>query len=125
MVGRRCWGNGRLSPTDRQALTLAFNAGVSQARLAAEYGIRIRSVKRLVQGVSNRPQAGANRLTAVQRGDLIHAYRTTSSTQHELARKYGISLSSVKRLLRHQSTNEWNPAKPALPTLTSRRTRAG
>jgi DNA invertase Pin-like site-specific DNA recombinase len=96
----------RLSPTDRDTLTIAFNAGVSQARLATEYGISIRSIKRLVQGASNRPQATANRLTTDQRSDLVHAYRTTSSTQHELARKYGISLSTVKRLLRHHTTDE-------------------
>jgi Mor family transcriptional regulator len=94
----------RLSPAERDALITAFNAGASQKSLAAAYGISIRSIKRLVHGASNRPQAVANRLTPDQRNDLVHAFHTGSHTQHDLARKYDVSLSTVKRLLRHHAT---------------------
>ncbi|MDA1363071.1 sigma factor-like helix-turn-helix DNA-binding protein [Glycomyces luteolus] len=90
----------------RNALITAFNAGVTQETLAAEYGISIRSIKRLVHGTSNRPQATANRLTPSQRENLAHAFHTGGHTQHDLARRYGVSLSTVKRILRSQSTDE-------------------
>ena len=76
----------RLSPTDRDTLIAAFNAGASQQHLATEYGISIRSVKRLVHGNSNRPQATDNRLTPDQRHTIAHTYATTGTTQAELAR---------------------------------------
>jgi predicted transcriptional regulator len=54
-------------PTARTELITAFNAGVSQKTLAAEHGLSIRSIDRLVQGTSNRPKATANRLSTVKR----------------------------------------------------------
>ncbi|MDA1360700.1 sigma factor-like helix-turn-helix DNA-binding protein [Glycomyces luteolus] len=90
----------RLSPTDRGTLIAAFNAGASQKQLAAEYGISIRSVKRLVRGNSNRPQATNNRLTPDQRHTIAHTYATTGATQAELARDYSVDLSTIKRILR-------------------------
>jgi hypothetical protein len=90
----------RLSPTDRDTLIAAFNAGASQQHLAAKNGISVRSVKRLVHGNSNRPQATANRLTPDQRHTIAHTYATTRTTQAELACHYGVDLSTIKRILR-------------------------
>jgi transposase-like protein len=90
----------RLSPTDRDTLVAAFNAGASQQHLATEYGISIRSVKRLVHGNSNRPQATNNRLTPDQRHTIVRAYATVGTTQAELARAYGVDISTIKRILR-------------------------
>ena len=90
----------RLSPTDRDTLIAAFNAGTSQQHLATEYGISIRSVKRLVHGNSNRPQATANRLTPDQRHTIAHTYATVGTTQAELAHDYGVDISTIKRILR-------------------------
>jgi DNA-binding transcriptional regulator LsrR (DeoR family) len=90
----------RLSPVQRDALITAFNAGATQEALAAEYGISIRSIKRLVHGSSNRPQAAANRLTPDQCATIAHAYQVTGITQAELAHQFGVSASSIKRLLR-------------------------
>lgn len=39
----------RRSPTDRDTLIAAFNAGTSQQHLATEYGISIRSIKRILR----------------------------------------------------------------------------
>jgi transposase len=58
-----------------------------------------------VHGASNRPQAVANRLTPDQRDDLARAYHSGGLAQHELAHKYGVSLSTVKRILRGRTTN--------------------
>jgi DNA-directed RNA polymerase specialized sigma24 family protein len=96
----------RLSPAERTELITAFNAGVTQETLAAEHGISIRSIKRLVHGSSNRPHATANRLTPTQRADLIHAFHTGGFSQQDLAGKFGISLSTVKRILRNRTTDE-------------------
>lgn len=41
--------NQRFSPKARSALAAAFASGVKQKDLAREYGISVRSVKRLVQ----------------------------------------------------------------------------
>jgi DNA-binding transcriptional regulator LsrR (DeoR family) len=82
-----------------------FNAGVSQKTLAAEHGISIRSIKRVVHGNSNRPQAPANRLTSTQRENLAQSFHTGGRTQDDLARSYGVSLSTVKRILRRHSTD--------------------
>jgi DNA-binding transcriptional regulator LsrR (DeoR family) len=86
-------------------LITAFNAGVTQETLAAEHGISIRSVKRLVHGASNRPQAAANRLTPDQRDDLARTYHSGGLAQHDLAHKYGVSLSTVKRILLGRTRN--------------------
>lgn len=86
-------------------MIIAFNAGVMQQTLAAEYGISVRSIKRLVHDTSNRPQATANRLSSGQRDDLVNALHTGSHTQNDLAREYGVSLSTIKRILRSQSTD--------------------
>ncbi|WP_460497575.1 hypothetical protein [Glycomyces tarimensis] len=85
----------RLSPTDRDDLIAAFNVGTSQKHLAAKYGISVRSVKRLVHGNSNRPQATANRLTPGQRDAIIQAYTTVGTTQSELARAYCVDTSKL------------------------------
>ena len=90
----------RLSPTDRDTLIAAFNAGATQQHLATEYGISIRSIKRLVHGNSNRPQATKNRLTPDQRHTIAHTYATTGATQAELARSYGVDTSTIRRILR-------------------------
>ena len=90
----------RLSSAERTELITAFNAGARQEDLAKQLGISIRSIKRIVHGKSNRPQATANRLTPDQRETITHAYQTTSTTQTELARQYGVSISAIKRLLR-------------------------
>jgi DNA-binding transcriptional regulator LsrR (DeoR family) len=90
----------RLSPTDRDTLIAAFNAGATQQHLATKYSISIRSIKRLVHGNSNRPQATNNRLTPNQRHTIAHTYATTSTTQAQLARDYGVDLSTIKRILR-------------------------
>ncbi|MDA1363060.1 sigma factor-like helix-turn-helix DNA-binding protein [Glycomyces luteolus] len=95
----------RLSPTDRDTLIAAFNAGASQQLLATQYGISIRSIKRLVHGSSNRPQATANRLTPDQRHAIAHTYATTGTTQAELARHYGVDISTIKRILRQPRSN--------------------
>ena len=95
----------RLSPAERTELITAFNAGVTQETLAAEHGISIRWVKRLVHGTSNRPQAAANRLTPDQRDDLARGYRSAGISQNELAHKYGVNLSTVKRILRNHVTD--------------------
>lgn len=71
----------RLSLADSDTLIAAFNAGASQQHLAAEFGISVRSVKRLVHGNSNRPQATANRLTPDQRRTIAHTY-ATACTHH-------------------------------------------
>jgi hypothetical protein len=47
----------RLSPVQRSALVDAFAAGIKQKDLALQYGISIRSVKRLVRDARN---AGTN-----------------------------------------------------------------
>jgi hypothetical protein len=60
-------------------LIAAFNAGIGQKHLAAEYGISIRSIKRLVHGSSNRPQVVANRLTPDQRDAIVHTYATVGT----------------------------------------------
>jgi DNA-directed RNA polymerase specialized sigma24 family protein len=90
----------RLSPAERAELITAFNAGLNQKTPAAKYGISIRSVKRLVHGASNRPQAVANRLSLGQRDAIFHAYASTGATQAELARDYGVGISTIKRILR-------------------------
>jgi plasmid maintenance system antidote protein VapI len=89
----------RLSSADRDTPIAAFNVGASQQHLAAKYGISIRSVKRLVHGNSNRPQATANRLSPDQRDTIVHAYASTGTTQAELARQYGVDTSTIKRIL--------------------------
>jgi len=95
----------RLSPTDRDTLIAAFNAGTSQQHLATEYGISTRSVKRLVHGNSNRPQATTNRLTPDQRATIARTHATTGTTRAELARAYGVNISTIKRVLReHRET---------------------
>ncbi|WP_157974699.1 sigma factor-like helix-turn-helix DNA-binding protein [Glycomyces dulcitolivorans] len=94
----------RLSPTDRDELIAAFNAGASQQHLATKYGISIRSVKRLAHGNSNRPQATANRLTPDQRETIVHTYATTGTTQAELALSYNVDVSTIKRILREART---------------------
>ncbi|WP_166659578.1 MULTISPECIES: sigma factor-like helix-turn-helix DNA-binding protein [unclassified Glycomyces] len=43
----------RLSPDQRTVLVDAFASGVKQRELAAQYGISVRSVKRLVRGARN------------------------------------------------------------------------
>ncbi|MDA1360268.1 hypothetical protein O1R50_11580 [Glycomyces luteolus] len=96
----------RLSPTDRDTLIAAFNAGASQQHLATQYGISIRSVKRLVHGNSNRPQATKNRLTPDQRHTIAHTYATTGTTQAELARGFGVDISTIKRILRDARNTE-------------------
>ncbi|WP_112133433.1 sigma-70 family RNA polymerase sigma factor [Glycomyces dulcitolivorans] len=90
----------RLSPTDRDDLIAAFNTGTTQKTLAAKYGISTRSIKRLVHGFSNRPQATRNRLTTSQRDAIIHTYATTGIPQAQLARDYGVDVSTIKRILR-------------------------
>ncbi|SDE03898.1 sigma factor-like helix-turn-helix DNA-binding protein [Glycomyces harbinensis] len=91
----------RLSPAERDAALIdAFNAGARQKDLASKYGISIRSVKRLVHGTSNRPQTAANRLSPDQQAAIIRSYSTTGATQAELAHLYGVSTSTIKRLLR-------------------------
>ncbi|MEU6247972.1 helix-turn-helix domain-containing protein [Glycomyces sp. NPDC047010] len=90
----------RLSPTDRDDLIAAFNAGATQKTLAAKCGISTRSIKRLVHGNSNRPQATANRLTSDQQAAIAHIYATGGTTQAELAHHYGVDTSTIKRLLR-------------------------
>ena len=94
----------RLSPTDRDTLIAAFNAGTSQQHLATEYGISIRSIKRLVHGSSNRPQATANRLSPNQRRTIANTYATTGATKAELARTYSVDTSTIKRILRQAGT---------------------
>ncbi|WP_157974697.1 sigma factor-like helix-turn-helix DNA-binding protein [Glycomyces dulcitolivorans] len=96
----------RLSPTDRDELIAAFNAGASQQHLATKYGISIRSVKRLAHGNSNRPQAINNRLTPEQRDAIIHTFASTAATQAELARDYGVDTSTIKRILRQARSTE-------------------
>ncbi|GAA2325949.1 hypothetical protein GCM10009853_100590 [Glycomyces scopariae] len=90
----------RLSPTDQTELIAAFNAGTTQKTLAAKYGISLTSIKRLVHGSSNRPQATTNRLTHDQRLAIAHTYATSGATKTELARTYSVSLSTIKRILR-------------------------
>jgi plasmid maintenance system antidote protein VapI len=96
----------RLTPTDQADLITAFNAGSTQKTLAAKYGISTRSVKRLVHGSSNRPQATTNRLTSDQRAAIVRSYTTTGTTQAELARAYGVDTSTVKRILRQARSAE-------------------
>jgi len=96
----------RLSPTDRDDLITAFNAGATQKTLAAKYGISTRSIKRLVHGTSNRPQATANRLTPDQQSAIARTYATGGTTQAELARTYGVDTSTIKRLLRQARSAE-------------------
>jgi transposase-like protein len=90
----------RLSPDDQAELIAAFNAGATQKTLAAKYGISTRSIKRLVHGNSNRPQATTNRLTPDQRATIVRTYTTTGTTQAQLARDYGVDTSTIKRILR-------------------------
>ncbi|WP_091041530.1 hypothetical protein [Glycomyces sambucus] len=90
----------RFSPTERAELIAAFNAGTTQKILAAKYGISPTSIKRLVHGSSNRPQATANRLTPEQRVAIAAMHATTGITKAELARTYGVGLSTIKRILR-------------------------
>jgi DNA-directed RNA polymerase specialized sigma24 family protein len=100
----------RLSPTDREELITAFNAGASQKHLATKYAISVRSIKRLVHGTSSRPQATANRLTPDQRAAIVHTYTSTGTTQAELARDYGVDISTIKRILRQarRASNDSN-----------------
>jgi transposase-like protein len=90
----------------QQSSTGDFNAGVTQETLAAEHRISIRSVKRLVHGASNRPEAVANRLTNGQRDTIIHRYASTGATQAELARDYDFHISTIKRILREARNTE-------------------
>ncbi|WP_091041566.1 hypothetical protein [Glycomyces sambucus] len=94
----------RLSPTDQTELIAAFNAGTTQKALAAKYRISITSVKRLVRGSSNPPQANANRLTQDQRDAIASTYATGGNTKTELAHTYSVSLSTIKRILREHTT---------------------
>ncbi|MEU5871928.1 sigma factor-like helix-turn-helix DNA-binding protein [Glycomyces sp. NPDC047369] len=55
----------RLSPSQRSALVAAYASGVKQKDLAAEYGISIRSVKRLLQ---NARTSGLSVRTRAARG---------------------------------------------------------
>ncbi|WP_168801747.1 hypothetical protein [Glycomyces buryatensis] len=106
----------RLSPTDRDDLVTAFNAGTSQKYLATKYGISVRSIKRLVHGNSNRPQATANRLMPNQRDTIIHTYASAGVTQAKLARDYGVDISTIKRILRqasHQATAQDAGSSPS------------
>ncbi|GAA2259274.1 hypothetical protein GCM10009853_010320 [Glycomyces scopariae] len=96
----------RLSPTDQTELIAAFNTGTTQKTLAAKYGISITSVKRLVHGNSNRPQATSNRLTPEQRAAVARTFAITGTAKAELARTYGVSLSTIKRLLRQSQGAE-------------------
>ncbi|GAB4001824.1 hypothetical protein GCM10029992_38360 [Glycomyces albus] len=95
----------RLTSTDQAELITAFNAGATQKTLAATYGISTRSIKRLVHGHSNRPQATTNRLTPDQRATIARTHATTGTTRAELARAYGVNISTIKRVLReHRET---------------------
>ncbi|WP_091032834.1 sigma-70 family RNA polymerase sigma factor [Glycomyces harbinensis] len=96
----------RLSPAEREGLIAAFNADARQKELATKYGISIRSIKRLVQGTSNRPQAAANRLSPDQQAAVIRTYTTGGITQAELASQYGVAISTIKRLLRLTQSSE-------------------
>jgi DNA-binding MarR family transcriptional regulator len=77
-----------------------------QETLAAEYGISASAQSNAWSTAPNRPQAAVNRLTLDQRENLTHDFHTGRHTQHDLARRFGVSLSTVKRILRSHTTDE-------------------
>jgi hypothetical protein len=84
---------------NRTDLSHDLRETVRQLREADACDTPVRSVKTISHDDSGRRKL-ANRLTAEQVRELVATFETGSATRLQLAKRYGIGLTSVAKLLR-------------------------